>query len=358
MELSTLGLVGKPNGLPEEFVWLTFREGDQTYLVRIARADVDGFAQQTLPRHEQDALVEKNRDTLAAVIEEKRERGWSIQQPMPNGVPIQAIPLTRADLESGMRRYPVSSSTGSSPMEWGSEVRAGALAGVHPPLDPVGQPSTPLPLRANPQQPPEPQQPIMSPGVIGTQPGPGGGATGTSLPVQSYLVTTPLVYPTPLNYAGAPSLVSLTLRFGDGLHNLLPGHMAALLEEECEGWVRVPTTSRDQVLDLLARVGTQPDQALREAIIVALDHRTAALQFSEPRSFGVRDLLTLATAVTAYSALGSDALVVVALAGTCFVLLQVFLGLATVINYGVTRIGTVLVDRVAEKLLGGAPPPR
>jgi hypothetical protein len=41
----------------------------------------------------------------------------------------------------------------------------------------VGQPGTPLPLRANPQQLPEPQQPIMSPGIIGTQPGSGGGVT-------------------------------------------------------------------------------------------------------------------------------------------------------------------------------------
>jgi hypothetical protein len=187
--------------------------------------------------------------------------------------------------------------------------------------------------------------------------GSGGGVTGTSLPVQSYLVTTPLVYPTPLNSPDAPSLVSLTLRFDDGLHNLLPGHMAAALQEELEGWVRTATASRDQVLDLLAMVGPELHWPLREAIIVALDHRAAALQFSEPRSFRVRDLLTLATAVTAYSALGSDALVVVALAGSCFVLLQVFLGLATVTNYGVTQIGTVLVDRVVEKLRGGAPPP-
>jgi hypothetical protein len=133
--------------------------------------------------------------------------------------------------------------------------------------------------------------------------------------------------------------------------------MAAALQEELEGWVRTATASRDQVLDLLAMVGPELHWPLREAIIVALDHRAAALQFSEPRSFRVRDLLTLATAVTAYSALGSDALVVVALAGSCFVLLQVFLGLATVTNYGVTQIGTVLVDRVVEKLRGGAPPP-
>src|SRR5207248_2260705 len=104
MELSTLRLAREPNGLPEEFVWLSFPEGDQTYLVRIARADVDGFAQQTLPRNEQDALVEKNRDTLAPLIEEKRTSGWLIHQPMANGVPIQAIPLTRMDLVPGMSR--------------------------------------------------------------------------------------------------------------------------------------------------------------------------------------------------------------------------------------------------------------
>jgi hypothetical protein len=340
MALSDLHLVVNPTGLPEEFVWLRGVEGEQHYLASISRADVALAARQPLSGAEQDALVEKHRDTLLPVIEGRRAQGQLDLWPMPSGAQIPVIRLSRDDLEQAIAQ----------------QGGTGDLRRHHPSLDPVGQPGTPLPLRANPQQ-PEPQQPIMSPGIIGTQPGSGGGVTGTSLPVQSYLVTTPLVYPTPLNSPDAPSLVSLTLRFDDGLHNLLPGHMAAALQEELEGWVRTATASRDQVLDLLAMVGPELHWPLREAIIVALDHRAAALHFSEPRSFRVRDLLTLATAVTAYSALGSDALVVVALAGSCFVLLQVFLGLATVTNYGVTQIGTVLVDRVVEKLRGGAPPP-
>jgi len=231
-----------------------------------------------------------------------------------------------------MKRYPVSS-TGSMAFEGLGQLEvSGGTDRVHPSRDPVGQPNTPLPMRADPYHP--------------------------SLPVQSYLVTTPLVYPKPVTYPGNLSLMSLTLRFSEGLHNLLPQHMAAVLEEQFEGWVRVPTASRDELLDLLARIGAAPDQALRATIIDALDNRAAALQFSEPRSFRVRDLLTLATAVTAYSALGSEALVVVALAGSCFVLMQVFLGVATVANYGVTRIGMALVDRLADKVRpGGTPPP-
>lgn len=324
----------------------------------ISRADLTAVIGEPQPRAEQDAVVEESLDALKPIIEAKRGRSEFTQQVMPNGTPMPRIELSRADLEQAMRRQPVSA-RGSAPTEWSPE-QVGYIP-VHrlgPSLDPFGQANTPLPLRATPQQPPEPQQPIMSPGVIGAQLGRDLGVIGIGLPVQSYFVTTPLVYPTPPGYAAAPSLVSLTLRFGDGLHNLLPEHMAAVLQEELEGWVRIATASRDQVLDLLTMVGTQPDWPLREAIIAALDDRAAALQFSEPRSFRVRDLLTLATAVTVYSALGSDALVVVALAGSCFVLLQVFLGLAAVTNYGVTRIGTVLVDRVADKLRGGAPPPR
>jgi hypothetical protein len=284
-------------------------EGNQTFLVSISRADVDDFAQQKLPRAEQDALVEKNLETLAPIITAKRDRGALGQQPMPNGTPRLVIQLSRADLEHRMRRYWVSSSTGPSPVEWvPQQGGSDALRRPHPSLGPLGQASTPLPLRVNPQQPPEQQQPIMSPGVMGAQPDPSSGATDTRLPVQSYLVITPLDYP------GELSLVSLTLRFGAGLHNLLPEHMTAALAEELDGWLRVPTTSRSALLDLLATVGTELNPTLRAAIIAALDQRAAALQFSEPRSFRASDLLTLATAVTAFSAVGSDVLVVVALA--------------------------------------------
>jgi len=81
--LSDLRLVRDANGLPTDFVWLSCVEGDQTFLVSISRADVDDFAQQKLPRAEQDALVEKNLETLAPIITVKRDRGDLGQQPMP-----------------------------------------------------------------------------------------------------------------------------------------------------------------------------------------------------------------------------------------------------------------------------------
>ena len=109
---------------------------------------------------------------------------------------------------------------------------------------------------------------------------------------------------------------------------------------------------RGELLDLLATISGELNPVLRQAMINALDQRAAALHFSDPRSFRVSDLLKFASAAAAFSALGSDAIVVVAVAGSCFVLLQI----AWVASYAVTQIGTALVDRVAEKLRrGGAP---
>jgi hypothetical protein len=85
------------------------------------------------------------------------------QEAVPNGI-ILRIDLSRTDLQEGIKTTPVSPPAGPSPIEWVPEQGGGdALRSPRPWLDAIGPASTPLPL-ANAQQPPEPQQPTMSPG--------------------------------------------------------------------------------------------------------------------------------------------------------------------------------------------------
>jgi hypothetical protein len=362
MALSDFRLVREANGLPTDFVWLTCVEGDQTHLVSISRADVDDFAQQKLPRAEQDALVEKNLETLAPIITVKRDRGELGQQPMPNGTPRLVLQLSRADLEHGMRRHWVSSSTGPSPVEWvPQQAGTDSLRARRPSRAALDQASTPLPLIQGAEQRPPQQPPVMSAGApvsspLGSPPDLSIGATDTGLPVQSYLVTTPLNFPN-------AALVSLTLRFGEGLHNLLPEHVAAALDEEFEGWVRVPMASSSALLDRLATTGSDLNPSLRAAIIEALDERAAVLQFSLPTPFRIPDLQRLRTGILGFSKVSPARFFVgVLVAGTCIIALQVAWGigsgLRTTADYAVTQIGEAVVDRIAQRLRAGDSPPR
>jgi hypothetical protein len=319
--LSDFRLIREANGLPTDFVWLTYVEGGQTYLVSISRADVDDFAQQKHPRAEQDALVEKNLETLGPVVRGKRERGEATQHTnRQTGRTDPLIELTRDDLEQGIKRSPVVS---SSPI--GTEVSASVAAG--------GQATGRATLTFN------------------VTPGP----PKSEFPVQSYLVTTPLILDA--------SLVSLTLRFGEGFHNLLPEHVSATLADEFAGWVRLPVASGSALLDRLATVGTELNQSLRAAIIEALDEWAAALQFSDPRSFRLVDLEKLATGLVAFAKLPRRDLVVgvVRVAG-CVIFLCVVLGVGSGLqdstHHAVTEIANAMVDRIAQRLRAGDSPPR
>jgi hypothetical protein len=166
------------------------------------------------------------------------------------------------------------------------------------------------------------------------------------LPVQTYLVTTPLV-------GFDAALVSLTIRFGQALHNVLPEHLAAVVAEELEGWERISISSGDALLDLLATTSDGIDQALREAIVTALDDGAAALRFSSPTPFRTFDLKSLASGVAAFAELARSprkVIVGVAVAASCIIVLQVAWGvgsgLKAVSNYAVTQWGKAVVDKV------------
>ena len=325
MALSNFQLLRGPNQPPgfEGSLLLTCFDGANTCLVSIARADVDHYAQQQLPPDHQLDLIERNLETLAPVIAGKYERGEvATHTDRRTGRVMPLIQLTRSDLEQGLRRYPVSSSS-PIPIEALSSVGAQSTGRATLTVA-VGRSTT----QAQPDDP--------------------------GLPVQSYLVTTPL------GVLDA-TLVSLTLRFGESLHNQLPDLMAATLSEEFEGWVRVRVPSGTALLNRLAGRG-RPRRALRAAIIEALDDRAAALQFSDPRSFRASELLKLATGIAAFTALpGPDVLVGVVVAGSSLIILQtawgIGTGLGTTAHYAVTQIGKAMVDRVAQKIRAGSQPP-
>src|ERR1051326_5229540 len=163
MATSDLQLFRDPNGLPGANVWLLYRYGDQTFLVAASRADIDAIETQPKSRAEQDELIQKNLHKLGPLIEAKREQGDFGQQPMANGTPLPVIELSRAELAERVRT-PVEMSTPLASIEWGSQQsRTEAIGGLN-----IADP-----LRTGPQQQPEPQQPTMSPGVLGNQPGSG-----------------------------------------------------------------------------------------------------------------------------------------------------------------------------------------
>jgi hypothetical protein len=285
---------------------------------------------------------------------------------MRTGRVMPLIELTRSDLEHGLKRYPV---TSSSPV--GTEALASVAAPPNKDLlgvGPIGGGNVSGNVGGN-----------IGGNVLGISDdahlsGPSGGQTAgratltltpepptsagpsdPGLPVQSYLVTTPLIPDW--------SLVSLTLRFDEGLHNRLPDHIAAALAEEFEGWAREPMPSGTALLDRLVTVGSDVSQPLRAAIIEALDERAAVLQFSDPRSFRLVDLEKLATGLVAFAKLPRRDLVVgvVRVAG-CPIFLSVVLGLGTGLqvstHHAVTEISNVMVDRVAQRLRAEDSPPR
>src|SRR5271166_1419557 len=83
--------------------------------------------------------------------------------------------------------------------------------------------------------------------------------TQPAVPVQSFLVTTPL--------GGNAELISLTLRFAPPLHNIVSDAVPGLLRADLEGWTREVLGSGDALLDRLAG----GDHTLRAAIVAALD---------------------------------------------------------------------------------------
>src|SRR6202035_4529815 len=107
MAISDLALV-RDLDQPATEVLLTCFDGSQTLLVSISRTDLTDFAKQQLLPSDQNFLVGKNLETLAPVVEGKRDRGDTTMRTDPRtGRTSGLIELRREDLEQGLRRYPV-----------------------------------------------------------------------------------------------------------------------------------------------------------------------------------------------------------------------------------------------------------
>jgi hypothetical protein len=228
-----------------------------------------------------------------------------------------------------------------------------AASEVFPPMPPPmsERPSGTTVITAAPEVPPSGTSVLVGGGTVPS----GGAATGGApaagvtdklppIPVQSYLVTTPL------GLADAV-LISLTLRFDDALHNVLASTASELLIAEFDGWELEPLATGDALLERLA----QGDTGLRAAIIQALDDRAAVLQFSDPTPFRLPDLKRIKEGIVAFSRLKPrTALVGVITFGACIILIQVSwgvgLGLSATAEYAVTEVGKVLVDGLTARL--------
>lgn len=358
MALSRLALVRELDQ-PADEVHLTYVTGSQTLLVSIRRDILSDLLPHPVLPSDENYVVQINLHTLEPVVQGKLDRGETTMRTNPGtGNTTALIELTRADLVLGLRQLEVPRTDGPA---------AGA-----PSVPPAGGAAFAGEGRLGSQ--PVPQRGaatfaaegglVAGAAVAGvgnaagrgvaeavgeavwTQPTPG--SVGDPMRAQTYIVLTPL------NFPGA-TLISLTLRFGDGFHNLMPAHVTATLAEEFEGWVREPLKSGIELINRLATIGSDLNPSLRVAIIEALDERAAALQFSDPSPFRLVDLEKLATGLVAFSKLPRrDLIVGVMRVAGCLILLSVVVGvgtgLLTTTQYAVTEIGNAMVDRVALKL--------
>jgi hypothetical protein len=169
--------------------------------------------------------------------------------------------------------------------------------------------------------------------------------TQPAVPVQSYLVTTPL--------GGADAeLISLTLRFHPTLHNIVSDAVPELLRAGLdEGWTREMLGSGDALLDRLAG----EDASLRAAIVAALDNRAAVLQFSDPAPFRAVDLKRIKDGIVAFSRLKPRTAVVgVITLSACLIAVQVSWGvgrgLSATAEYAVIEVGKALVDGITARI--------
>jgi hypothetical protein len=168
--------------------------------------------------------------------------------------------------------------------------------------------------------------------------------TQPAVPVQSYLVTTPL--------GGADAeLISLTLRFHPTLHNIVSDAVPELLRAGLEGWTRGMLGSGDALLDRLAG----EDASLRAAIVAALDNRAAVLQFSDPTPFRAVDLKRIKDGIVAFSRLKPRTAVVgVITLSACLIAVQVSWGvgrgLSATAEYAVIEVGKALVDGITARI--------
>jgi hypothetical protein len=167
--------------------------------------------------------------------------------------------------------------------------------------------------------------------------------TQPPVPVQSYLVTTPL--------GGNAELISLTLRFEPPLHNIVSDVVPELLRADIEGWTREVLGSGDALLDRLAGA----DHTLRDAIVAALDDSAAALPFSVPMPLRAAELKRIKDNIVAFSRLKPRTAVVgVFMISACLITLQVSwgvgAGLSTTAQYAVSEVGKALVDRITARI--------
>jgi hypothetical protein len=193
--------------------------------------------------------------------------------------------------------------------------------------------------------------PLMNPPADDRSPAVSGGAAAEAgasgaqpaVPVQSYLVTTPL--------GSNAELISLTLRFDPVLHNIVSDAVPELLRADIEGWTREALGSGDALLDRLAG----DDQSLRAAIVEALDNRAAVLRFSNPTPFHALDLKRIKEGIVAFSKLPlRTAVVGVFMMGACLIAVQVSwgvgAGLSATAEYAVIEVGKALVDQITARI--------
>jgi hypothetical protein len=170
-----------------------------------------------------------------------------------------------------------------------------------------------------------------------------GSDTQPAVPVQSYLVTTPV--------AGNAELISLTLRFDPTLDNIISDAVPELLGADLEGWTREMLGSGDALLDRLAG----GDGSLRAAIVQALDDRAAVLRFSDPTPFHAVELKRIKDGIVAFSRLKPRTAVVgVITLGACLIAVQVSWGLgrglSATAEYAVVEVGKALVDGITARI--------
>jgi tetratricopeptide (TPR) repeat protein len=163
---------------------------------------------------------------------------------------------------------------------------------------------------------------------------------GPPIPIQSYLVITPL------GVADA-SLISLTLRVANADDSVAFGAVQELLSKGIEGWIAESVPNGDALLDQLAERFGERSPAVRAAIIAALDDRAAVLQFSDPEPLRASFLRNLVEGVMTFAKHPRDAIVGVIMLSNAIILIQVSVGvgegLRTVINHAIVEFGDTIM---------------
>jgi hypothetical protein len=167
-------------------------------------------------------------------------------------------------------------------------------------------------------------------------------------PIQTFLVTTPL----DTDF----TLISLTLRFDERLHNELPRLPIDVVFQDIQGWAREDLPDGEVLLSRLVEPYGRLGLDVRGTIVDALD-MAAVLRFSDPRPLRLADLKNLKDGIVAFSQVGIRKTVVGVFAiGFTIILLQVAFGLGSGLSvatdYAVTHLSKALVDQWVKNIEG------